>query len=230
MRRVEIDLFDRFVAAEDQVRTLDLGCGAGVFLAELTALRPQVEPWGGDYARDALRLAMQTGHRRLAQLDARRLPFPDDSFDLLVSNDTLQHLGRHGAEEALQETARVLRPGGVLILRVAARRGLLWRRHRDTADYCQFKRRPLRHLLRHAGLEPRFAARVNWLPSLLADLKGLFRARPVGDVGLEPRPDEPIWKERLLEVYWRWEWRLAFHFYVRAPLGHSIVAAARKPR
>ena len=230
MRRLEEALFDRFVKGDGPVRTLDAGCGAGIFLAELTALRPQVEPWGGDAAREALRLAMHTGRRRFTQFDARKLPFSDASFDLLLSNDVLQHLGRNGGEEALREAARVLRPGGVLIARTAARRGLLWGRHRDTRDYCQWKRRPFRHLLRQSGLEPRFAARVNWLPSLLADLRGLFGPRPVGDVGLELRADEPLWKERLLEVYWRWERRLILHLHARLPLGHSLVAVAVKRR
>jgi SAM-dependent methyltransferase len=230
MRRLEIALFNRFTRGPGPLRTLDAGCGAGVFLAELTALHSGVKPWGGDIAREALRLAMQTGLSRLAELDVRRLPFPDASFDCVLSNDVLQHLGRDGAAEAIEQAARVLRPGGLLLIRTAARRGLLWRRHRDTPDYCQWKRRQLRQLLRDCGLQPRFAARVNWLPSLLADLRGLFRPRPVGDVGLELRADEPMWKERLLELYWRWERRLVLHLYVRLPLGHNLVAAALKPR
>jgi SAM-dependent methyltransferase len=229
MRRIEIALLERYAPRGQRLRTLDAGCGAGVFLAELTALHPNVSPYGGDIARDALRLAMQTGHRRLVEFDVRRLPFPDDSFDVLLSNDVLQHLGRDGGEQALREAERVLRPGGLLIVRTAARRGLLWRKHRDTADYCQWKRRVFRHLLRHCGLQPRFAARVNWLPSLFADLRGLMRPRPVGDVGLELRGDEPLWKERLLEVYWRWERRFVLHFHARLPLGHNLVAVAVKP-
>lgn len=230
MRRLEIALIERFTRPEQTLRTLDAGCGAGIFLAEVTALHPGVEPVGGDLSRDALRLAMQTGHRRIAQFDVRRLPFPDSSFDLLLSNDVLQHLGRGGAAEALREAVRVLRPGGLLVVRTAARRGLLWRKHRDTADYCQWKRRQFKRLLADCGLEPRFVARVNWLPSLLADLKGLFRARPVGDVGIELRPDEPMWKERLLELYWGWERRLLFHLRLRPPLGHNLTAVTVKPR
>jgi SAM-dependent methyltransferase len=229
MRRTGIALIDRYAPRDRPLRALDLGCGAGLFLAELTALRPRVEPWGGDIALDALRLARQTGHSRLAQFDVRRLPYPDASFDLLISNDVLQHLGRDGAEDALREAARVLRPGGLLIVRTAARRGMLWRRHRDARDYCQWQRRPFRHLLRHLGLQPRFAARFNWLPSLLADLRGLVRERPVGDMGLELPRDEPIWKERLLEFYWRWERRLILYLHARLPLGHNLVAVARKP-
>lgn len=228
MRRLEIALVNRFLDASGDVKTLDAGCGAGVFLAELTALHPGVDPYGGDLSRDALRLAMQTGHRRIAQFDVRRIPAPDASFDLVLSNDVLQHLGREGAAAALREASRVLRPGGLLIVRTAARRGILGRRHRDTDDYCQWRRGPFRRLLIESGFEPRFVARVNWLPGLIADIRGLFRARPVGDVGIELRPDEPIWKERLLELYWRWERRLLLHLRLRPPLGHNLVAAARK--
>jgi hypothetical protein len=52
----------------------------------------------------------------------------------------------------------------------------------------------------------------------------------MGDVGIELRPDEPLWKEHLLEVYWRWERRLLFHFHFRPTIGHTLTAIARKPR
>ncbi|MEZ5366051.1 MAG: hypothetical protein R2748_27890 [Bryobacterales bacterium] len=46
---------------------------------------------------------------------------------------------------------------------------------------------------------------------------------------MELRADEPIWKERLLEVYWRWERRFLLWLHVRLPLGHNLVAVAKKP-
>ncbi|MEZ5366049.1 MAG: methyltransferase domain-containing protein [Bryobacterales bacterium] len=68
-----------------------------------------VQPYGGDISRHALRLAMQAGHGRLAELDVRQLPLADETFDMLLSNDVLQHLGQAGAAEALAEAKRVLR-------------------------------------------------------------------------------------------------------------------------
>jgi SAM-dependent methyltransferase len=230
MRRLESRLLERYVPLNGDLRVLDAGCGAGIFLAELTALRGGAWSVGGDVAEPAVRLAMQTGVLLPLQLDVRALPFAAESFDLVVSNDVLQHLGDADALGALNEARRVLRPGGTLLLRTAARRGILWKRHRDGADYCQRNRPKIKKLLAEAGLEPRFTARANWLPGLLADARALFAPRPTGDVGLELDPDEPDWKARLLEGYWGWERRLLFGLGLRPPLGHTLVALACKPR
>jgi SAM-dependent methyltransferase len=49
--------------------------------------------------------------------DVRALPFPAGSFDVVVSNSTLDHFDSEAAiDEALAELARVLRPGGVLVV------------------------------------------------------------------------------------------------------------------
>jgi len=44
--------------------------------------------------------------------DARRLPFPDDSFDAVLALSTLEHIPDDGDSMAMAEIARVLRPGG----------------------------------------------------------------------------------------------------------------------
>lgn len=55
-------------------------------------------------------------HRiHLLQADAKRLPFPDASFDTVASNTILHHLP--DPSPFLQEACRVLRPNGVLLIR-----------------------------------------------------------------------------------------------------------------
>lgn len=66
-----------------------------------------------DLSREMLELARRQGTLRLAQADARALPFRDASFDTVLAIDLLIHLGDWRA--ALIELARVLRPGGRLI-------------------------------------------------------------------------------------------------------------------
>jgi SAM-dependent methyltransferase len=104
----------RRVAVARRRRTLDLGAGHGAITGEL------VRRSGGpvvalDLAADALREAAATPFGAALPVggDARRLPFADDAFDLVVSQVTLLWVQPLAA--ALDEIARVLGPGGALV-------------------------------------------------------------------------------------------------------------------
>jgi SAM-dependent methyltransferase len=77
----------------------------------------------------------------------QRLPFSDSSIDTVLSTQTLEHV----AEPLwyLGETARVLRPGGHLILTCPGTYML----HEEPHDYYRFTEFGLRHLLSTSGLE-----------------------------------------------------------------------------
>ncbi len=97
-------------------RVLDLGCGGGL-LAEPLA-RAGAEVTGVDISDNALRIARQHAERHRLDIDyrlapAEDLPFPDGSFDVVVAFDVLEHVT--DLQRAVQEAARVLRPGGKLI-------------------------------------------------------------------------------------------------------------------
>jgi SAM-dependent methyltransferase len=69
--------------------------------------------------RAAQENAVQLGHGAASYVagDARVLPFADGSFDLVVSDSTLDHFqARNDIRRGIRELARVLRPGGVLIV------------------------------------------------------------------------------------------------------------------
>jgi SAM-dependent methyltransferase len=118
--------------------------------------------------------------------DVRRLPFPDRSFDVVVSNSTLDHLvDRFEAAEALGELARVLTPGGRLLLTldnplnplIAARNALPTRAARrlrrvpyDAGWTCG--PRALRSLLAEAGLEVRDQTAIMHVPRAAVALVG----------------------------------------------------------
>jgi SAM-dependent methyltransferase len=96
---------------------LDCGCGTGHNLA---ILRRYGRPTGIDLTWTGLTLARRRGERRLARATAARLPFAAGTFDLVTSFDVLYALPDDTERDAIREMFRVLRPGGRLLVNVAA--------------------------------------------------------------------------------------------------------------
>jgi ubiquinone/menaquinone biosynthesis C-methylase UbiE len=98
---------------------LDIGTGPGVLLAELARRRPDLRLTGVDLSPDMVAAAERNvsgfGDRVSARVaDVGELPFPDGSFDMVVSSFSLHHWD--DLDAAVPELARVLRPGGRLHL------------------------------------------------------------------------------------------------------------------
>jgi len=107
-------------------RALDVGCGPAGNSAVLRDLGWDVTAL--DYVHDSAVLAARRGLDAVRS-DARRLPFADASFDLVLSSDAWEHIVED--DEVAAESFRVLRPGGRLLVMVPA--GMdLWSGH-DTA-------------------------------------------------------------------------------------------------
>jgi ubiquinone/menaquinone biosynthesis C-methylase UbiE len=96
---------------------LDCGCGTGHNLA---LLRRHGRAVGIDLTWTGLAFAHQRGERGVAQASATALPFADASFDVVTSFDVIYALGDEAEASALSEMFRVLRPGGCLLINVAA--------------------------------------------------------------------------------------------------------------
>jgi ubiquinone/menaquinone biosynthesis C-methylase UbiE len=97
---------------------LEIGGGSGAMAAEVLRKYPEVRLTVTDYDDDMVDMASHHlaafGNRADAKrADATRLPFPDDSFDGVLSFIMLHHV--IDWEAALAEAARVLRPGGRII-------------------------------------------------------------------------------------------------------------------
>ena len=104
----------------DEARVLDLGCGAGrtsIALAELG-----LEVVGIDISQVMIQVARDQARRAQVEvdfqvLDARRLKFSPDSFDVvLYSYNGIELVpGMAGKHAVMKETLRVLKPGGLFI-------------------------------------------------------------------------------------------------------------------
>ncbi|MEU2230486.1 class I SAM-dependent methyltransferase [Streptomyces vietnamensis] len=93
---------------------LDLACGTGLVTERL--VRTGLQVYGADAAHAMARVAAGRVPGRVVRADARRLPLPDASLDA-VTAVWLLHLVPFAAD-IVAEAARVLRPGGVLVVTV----------------------------------------------------------------------------------------------------------------
>jgi SAM-dependent methyltransferase len=131
---------------------LDVGCGRGLLLNEAAKYLPQGKAIGIDLWQSA----DQSGNSQEATLanaraegvverveiktgDMRQLPFPDGSIDAVISSLAIHNIpNKDGRAKAVQEIARVLKPGGRVALLdfqctdeyLAALRGLGWKNPR----------------------------------------------------------------------------------------------------
>ena len=117
-------VFDRgrkaAVAAAERIggRILEVGVGTGISLPDYSRANKLVAV---DYSEPMLRKAQErvaehklTNVEALAVMDAERLAFPDDSFDVIVAQYVITAVPN--PEGTLDEFARVLKPGGEIIL------------------------------------------------------------------------------------------------------------------
>ena len=88
---------------------LDVGCAKGFMLRDLKQLHPHLQLVGIDVSTYALQNADQHVSDCLIQASADSLPFPNDSFDLVIAINSLHNLPHEGAGAALSEIARVSR-------------------------------------------------------------------------------------------------------------------------
>jgi len=111
----------RQVSAGPRDRVLDLGCGTGTLTLELARAYPGAQVTGLDADLEALAFARDKAQRAGIGLSfshnrAASLPFPDGSFDRVVSSLLFHHLTRDQKMAALDEAHRVLKRGGELHL------------------------------------------------------------------------------------------------------------------
>ena len=97
-------------------RILDVGCGKGFLLHDLQQTVPGLEVVGIDVSGYALRTAKEEIRHRLCHATASTLPFQNESFDLVISINTLHNLYCYDLLSALREIQRVGRGRGYVCM------------------------------------------------------------------------------------------------------------------
>ena len=135
-RITEIESFHRYVLAASlcrNCRVLDAASGEGY--GSLILSRCADEVVGIDYSDEAITAASRKYRRnnlRFLCANVLAVPFPDNSFDRVVSFETLEHLMEQ--EQFLAEIRRVLKPDGLLILSSPNRKAFRRRNHCENGE------------------------------------------------------------------------------------------------
>jgi SAM-dependent methyltransferase len=100
---------------------LDAGCGTGFLAKELMSISEVI---GIDIDTDAIKYTRRRGVRSVCA-PVEKLPFKNKTFDAVVSMDVIYHRYVQDDAKAISEMFRVLKPHGILVIRVPAHKWLL---------------------------------------------------------------------------------------------------------
>ena len=114
-----ISLLHKLLGNRRSLDLLDVGCGTGGMLRQLGKAYPRWRLSGLDVSEKAVAYLLRSGHTEVIAASANSLPLRDGTFDVLVSLDVMCH-DLVNPERMLCECARVLRPGGIMVLNLPA--------------------------------------------------------------------------------------------------------------
>ncbi len=228
MRRAALALLGSALDGRTDLRVLDAGCGTGGTTIRLERYGRVV---GVDLAWEALQPAATRGlDGHLVRGSVERLPFRDSTFDAVTSFEVIYHLGVGDDRRAFAELRRVLRSGGILLLRLPAHDWLRGAHDRLVHTRHRYDRSEVGAKLADAGFR---VERLSWANSALfvpAAAKRLLEGlqpHPDGSEATEPdlwQPPEPL--NSMLEQVVAAE-ALALPRGIPLPFGLSVIALAR---
>ncbi|MCL4851982.1 MAG: methyltransferase domain-containing protein [Bryobacteraceae bacterium] len=226
MREILLRTLDPWLAGRHIERVLEAGCGTGYFAHTMQAERNwPIHPV--DVDAEAVRRARTMGLERVTQADVAALPFRDSAFDLVLSLDVLVHFARGEEYRPMSELKRVLAPGGLLALRVAALDVLRSRHSLFVWERQRFTRSRLLEAVRSCGIR---VLRCTYANSLLMPValtkfrlwEPLLRKPPSS--GIAPVSG---WLDRLLRVPLALEAKWLGRG-IDLPLGQSLLLIGEK--
>jgi SAM-dependent methyltransferase len=143
----------RYVRSEpDKTVLLEAGSSSGFLLQELTQDWPDSLIIGSDYIGGPLRrLAERLPTLPLLRFDLVECPLPSASIDAALLLNVLEHIERH--DRAVQQIARVLKPGGIAVVEVPAGPDLFDPYDKFLRHFRRYRAREVVGLLQAAGLQ-----------------------------------------------------------------------------
>jgi SAM-dependent methyltransferase len=211
---------------------LDIGCSSGFLLAQLRSSFPDAFVIGADVVRGPLlALAKTQPDVPLLHFDLTRCPLPGASVDVVFLLNVLEHIENDAL--AVQQLARILKPGGLAIVEVPAGPHLYDYYDMMLMHYRRYRQRDLRRLFQSSGFEIVRASHLGFFLYPPFALLKLLRRRKHAQVndqeaqGLVQKDIAQTNGSALLGAVTRFE--LLLGDAIRFPFGIRCVLTARKP-
>jgi len=223
MRQLINMYLDKYVHKPSKI--LDAGCGTGGFAQECGGLG---HVFAIDVNKTAIKFARKKNIADVRKASVCKLPFKNNSFDTVLCLDVIYHQDVPDDQEAMHECFRVLKPGGLFILRVPAFEFLRGSHDIVVLTRKRYTKSEVRTLVRSAGFAILYLTYANMLLSIPLFFKRVFERffsknhKPHSDSSLLPRGIN--W---LFELILSTENRLLTR--VSLPFGSSVVCVCRKP-
>jgi ubiquinone/menaquinone biosynthesis C-methylase UbiE len=216
-------------AVHAPARILDCGCGTGANVEMLSGFG---QAFGFDLSPVGLKIGRQARRAHLTRATVTAVPFPDNAFDLVTSFDVLYSLDEPDERAAVAEMFRLARPGGYLLINVAAMNVLRGDHSVLSREVRRYNRKTLRELVAGAGFTIVRLTYTNvslFLPLAAVRLAQRWRGLAREEQAHARREISVPWAPinflltglLLLESVW------LRHF--DSPFGSSLVCLARKP-
>ena len=113
-RKILLNVLEKYLGNKSSI--LDVGCNTGVLVDILQ--KKGYNASGTDISKEAIIHGKTRGVRNLFVAEANREPFANNTFDCVLALDVLEHIDND--KEALREWKRLLKPGGLLVIKVPA--------------------------------------------------------------------------------------------------------------
>lgn len=221
-----IDLLCKYfkqLELKDNIKILDAGCGTGFLAKKLEKLGDVV---GVDVDPYAIKFA-KAKKLKVYESSVENLPFEDNLFDIITSIDVLYHQNVN-EEKALQEFYRVLKPRGLLILKLPAFNFLKGKHDLYVQTKRRYTKRSISCLLKKEGFQEirsTYLASFLFLPALLKRSierwSGLDNLQAESDVKKLPK----IINSLLIFLFYIENLLLK---YINLPIGLSIFSISKK--
>lgn len=216
---IVLSLAKRFLGVKSP-KILDAGCGTGLLAKKLGRLG---NVWGIDISPEAVKFAKKRGVK-VKRASVLKIPFQANTFDLVTSLDVIYHK-QVKDNIALSEFYRVLKPGGILILRVPANKWLRLVHDKEVHTRERYTHYELQKKLLRAGFQIELLSFVNMVLLPLAILKqlkeSLSNKKIESGVGrVYPFINKIILTLLLIEV--------TLLRYVNLPFGLGLISVCRK--